>query len=72
MTRLIKASEFKAKCLALMDEVARTGDRGSGQHGRLLSDENGPFECSGGPKVTPLIKAVKALPGVGHSLPRRP
>jgi prevent-host-death family protein len=27
MTRYIKASEFKAKCLALMDEVARTGDR---------------------------------------------
>ena len=27
MTRQIKASEFKAKCLALMDEVARTGDR---------------------------------------------
>jgi prevent-host-death family protein len=26
MTRHIKASEFKAKCLALMDEVARTGD----------------------------------------------
>jgi len=26
MTRNIKASEFKAKCLALMDEVARTGD----------------------------------------------
>jgi prevent-host-death family protein len=26
MTRQIKASEFKAKCLALMDEVARTGD----------------------------------------------
>jgi prevent-host-death family protein len=25
MTRQIKASEFKAKCLALMDEVARTG-----------------------------------------------
>jgi prevent-host-death family protein len=25
--RTIKASEFKAKCLALMDEVARTGDR---------------------------------------------
>jgi prevent-host-death family protein len=25
MTRHIKASEFKAKCLALMDEVARTG-----------------------------------------------
>ena len=25
MTRCIKASEFKAKCLALMDEVARTG-----------------------------------------------
>jgi prevent-host-death family protein len=26
MTRHIKASEFKAKCLVLMDEVARTGD----------------------------------------------
>ena len=25
MTPRIKASEFKAKCLALMDEVARTG-----------------------------------------------
>ena len=25
MIRNIKASEFKAKCLALMDEVARTG-----------------------------------------------
>jgi len=27
MTRRVKASEFKAKCLALIDEVARTGDR---------------------------------------------
>jgi prevent-host-death family protein len=26
MTRHIKASEFKAKCLALMDEVARSGE----------------------------------------------
>ena len=26
MTHQIKASEFKAKCLALMDEVARTGN----------------------------------------------
>jgi prevent-host-death family protein len=26
-TKTIKASEFKAKCLALMDEVARTGER---------------------------------------------
>jgi prevent-host-death family protein len=25
-TRTIKASEFKAKCLQLMDEVAETGD----------------------------------------------
>lgn len=24
--RTVKASEFKAKCLALMDEVARTGE----------------------------------------------
>jgi prevent-host-death family protein len=27
MSRTIKASEFKAKCLALLDEVVRTGDR---------------------------------------------
>lgn len=27
MTRIVKASEFKAKCLALLDEVERTGDR---------------------------------------------
>jgi prevent-host-death family protein len=27
MSRLIKASEFKAKCLALLDEVERTGGR---------------------------------------------
>jgi prevent-host-death family protein len=26
MSRTIKASEFKAKCLALMDEVQRTGE----------------------------------------------
>ena len=26
MSRLIKASEFKAKCLSLMDEVERTGE----------------------------------------------
>lgn len=26
MTRVIKASEFKAKCLALLDEVERTGN----------------------------------------------
>lgn len=26
MSRTIKASEFKAKCLALLDEVERTGD----------------------------------------------
>jgi prevent-host-death family protein len=25
MTKVMKASEFKAKCLALMDEVAETG-----------------------------------------------
>jgi prevent-host-death family protein len=27
MSAIIKASEFKAKCLALMDEVADTGER---------------------------------------------
>jgi prevent-host-death family protein len=26
MSRMIKASEFKAKCLAIMDEVERTGE----------------------------------------------
>jgi prevent-host-death family protein len=26
MSRMMKASEFKAKCLALMDEVERTGE----------------------------------------------
>jgi prevent-host-death family protein len=26
MSRTIKASEFKAKCLAIMDEVAKTGE----------------------------------------------
>lgn len=26
MTRMIKASEFKAKCLSLMDEVAASGE----------------------------------------------
>jgi prevent-host-death family protein len=26
MTRTIKASEFKAKCLSLMDEVAQSGE----------------------------------------------
>ena len=26
MSRIIKASEFKAKCLALLDEVERTGE----------------------------------------------
>jgi prevent-host-death family protein len=26
MAQTVKASEFKAKCLALMDEVARTGE----------------------------------------------
>ncbi len=25
MTKIMKASEFKAKCLAIMDEVAQTG-----------------------------------------------
>lgn len=27
MAKTIKASEFKAKCLALIDEVAKSGDR---------------------------------------------
>jgi prevent-host-death family protein len=26
VTKIMKASEFKAKCLAVMDEVARTGE----------------------------------------------
>jgi len=27
LSRMIKASEFKSKCLALLDEVERTGNR---------------------------------------------
>ena len=34
MVRTIKASEFKAKCLALLDEVQQTGDR-------LVTTKNG-------------------------------
>ncbi len=34
MSRIIKASEFKAKCLALLDEVERTG-------GTLVITKNG-------------------------------
>ena len=50
MSRMIKASEFKAKCLALMDEVERTGQPvviTQGQAGRRANPTSAPNEeCS--------------------------
>lgn len=49
----IKASEFKAKCLALMDQVNETGDE-------ILITKNGvPVS-----KLTPVIRKPKSLFGV--------
>lgn len=49
----IKASEFKAKCLALMDQVAKTGDE-------ILITKNGvPVS-----KLTPVTKKPKTLFGL--------
>jgi prevent-host-death family protein len=39
MSRIVKASEFKAKCLALMDEVERTGKTVTiTKHGNPVAD----------------------------------
>ena len=52
----IKASEFKAKCLALMDQVNETGDE-------ILITKNGvPVS-----KLTPVINKPKSLFGLKKS-----
>jgi prevent-host-death family protein len=52
---MIKASEFKARCLALMDEVERTGERFViTKNGRPVA-ELGPHRASR-PKALGLLK----------------
>jgi prevent-host-death family protein len=53
-TRTIKASEFKAKCLALMDEVARTGER-------IVITKNGEPVAELGPVATEKKKDLFGL-----------
>jgi prevent-host-death family protein len=51
LSRIVKASEFKAKCLALMDEVARTG------HGVVITKNGKPIADlvpHRSPKTSPL------------------
>ena len=56
-TRTIKASEFKAKCLKLMDEVAESGEEiVITKHGRPVS------------KLTPFRKKPKSLFGRGKGM----
>lgn len=52
-TRLIKASEFKAKCLKLMDEVAETGQE-------LIISKNGRRMA----RLVPYRKKPKSLFGM--------
>ena len=55
--RTIKASEFKAKCLKLMDEVAESGDEIIiTKHGRPVS------------KLTPFREKPKSLFGRGKGM----
>jgi prevent-host-death family protein len=63
MSRLIKASEFKAKCLALLDEVERSGDT-------LVITKNGrpvarvvPLEPAQKPKLFGLLKGRMEIVG---------
>ncbi len=56
-TRTIKASEFKAKCLKLMDEVAESGEEiVITKHGRPVS------------KLTPFREKPKSLFGRGKGM----
>ena len=53
METVIKASEFKAKCLALMDQVNKTGDE-------IIITKNGvPVS-----KLSPIVNKPKTLFGV--------
>lgn len=48
----VSATEFKAKCLALMDEVARTGDEiVISKHGRVVA------------KLVPAAVGIRQTPG---------
>jgi prevent-host-death family protein len=61
MPRNIKASEFKAKCLALLDEVRRTGDR-------LVITKNGKPVADVVPHRSPNKNLIGALKGRGEIL----
>ncbi len=56
MTRMIKASEFKAKCLGLMDEVAASGET-------IIITKNGKPVASLVPTMPrqPLLGAMKGM-----------
>ena len=56
MTRIVKALEFKAKCLALMDEVARTGNK-------LVITKNGKPVAEFGPHRAQGHNALGILKG---------
>ena len=50
MSRMIKASEFKAKCLALLKEVERTGNRlVITKHGRPIAEVRPHQAAKGSP-----------------------
>jgi prevent-host-death family protein len=61
MPRTIKASEFKAKCLALLDEVGQTGDR-------LVITKNGKPVADVVPHRPANKNLVGALKGRGEIL----
>ena len=54
MSKIIKASEFKAKCLALMDEVARTGER-------IVITKNGEPIAELGPHTRKVRKNARGI-----------
>ncbi len=56
MTKAIKASEFKAKCLALIDEIAKSGDR-------LVITKNGKPIADVVPHQTPKPNPLGLLKG---------
>lgn len=53
MTRMIKAGEFKAKCLKLMDEVAQTGEE------LVITKRGKPVARLMPPERKPLFGALK-------------
>ena len=61
MIRHIKASEFKAKCLALLDEVEQTGDR-------LVITKKGRPVADVVPHKSPKRNLIGTLKGRGEIL----